>query len=358
MLYKGLIQIGVDAHLVHFNSSQEKEWYYNWFKPDFVVGIGNWAQTPQLVMDPLQNMMLPIPWFTIDGYIENYHEVLNNLPLILVTSNWVKEMYILDGVNGDKIEVLPEGCDTDLFYPFCKKDPKIAAVRNALGIKPDETMILTIGSNLASKGAQEMIQALALLDSSAPKWKYVCNERPAERNPLQTLVDLQLAIDLKIEKNVIFSNKQISSEYMPYLIGACDIYAAPSRREGFGILQVKAEACGKPVIGLKAMGMLDTLINDKTAFMANVASEYFEVKKNEPINAQDIKNLQKDSRIIDYRANVDDIAKYLMILLSDSEKRNAMGYAGRTQASQFFDYRIVAKKFIQIIEERILAREF
>ena len=47
-----------------------------------------------------------------------------------------------------------------------------------------------------------------------------------------------------------------------------------------------------------------------------------------------------------------------MILLSDSEKRNAMGYAGRTQASQFFDYRIVAKKFIQIIEERILAREF
>ena len=34
--------------------------------------------------------------------------------LILVTSNWVKEMYVRDGINGDKIEVLPVGCDTDL----------------------------------------------------------------------------------------------------------------------------------------------------------------------------------------------------------------------------------------------------
>ena len=40
---------------------------------------------------------------------------------------------------------------------------------------------------------------------------------------------------------------------MPYLIAACDIYAAPSRLEGFGMPQVEAGACGKPVIGIKAM---------------------------------------------------------------------------------------------------------
>src|SRR5690606_41064518 len=49
--------------------------------------------------------------------IANYQDVLNKLPLILVTSNWVKEMYIRDGISGDRIEVLPVGCDTDSFVP-------------------------------------------------------------------------------------------------------------------------------------------------------------------------------------------------------------------------------------------------
>ena len=60
---------------------------------------------------------------------------------------------------------------------------------------------------------------------------------------------------------------------MPYLIGACDIYAAPSRLEGFGMPQVEAGACEKPVIGINAMGMLDTLIHGETAFLANVAKK-------------------------------------------------------------------------------------
>ena len=36
LLYKGLLSLGVDAHAVHFESAQEKEWYYRWFKPDIV----------------------------------------------------------------------------------------------------------------------------------------------------------------------------------------------------------------------------------------------------------------------------------------------------------------------------------
>ncbi len=52
-----------------------------------------------------------------DGYIANYQEVLNALPLILVTSNWVKEMYVRDGIDGDKIEVLPVVVIQMLLYP-------------------------------------------------------------------------------------------------------------------------------------------------------------------------------------------------------------------------------------------------
>ena len=113
LLYKGLLGLGVDVHAVHFESAQEKEWYYRWFEPDVVVGVGYWGHTPQLILHPQRYGVQPVPWLVADGYIANYQEVLNTLPLILVTSNWVKEMYIRDGINGDNIEVLPVGCDTD-----------------------------------------------------------------------------------------------------------------------------------------------------------------------------------------------------------------------------------------------------
>ncbi|MCX6280152.1 MAG: hypothetical protein NT004_18980 [Bacteroidetes bacterium] len=37
LLYRGLLEMGIDAHAVHFESAQEKEWYYRWFEPDVVV---------------------------------------------------------------------------------------------------------------------------------------------------------------------------------------------------------------------------------------------------------------------------------------------------------------------------------
>src|SRR5450756_2756175 len=81
----------------------------------------------------------------------------------MVTSNWVKELYVRDGINSDIIEVLPVGCDTDAFTPCNKDDPKILAVREALGVSPDQIMILTVGGDSASKGAQEVMQALAII---------------------------------------------------------------------------------------------------------------------------------------------------------------------------------------------------
>ena len=356
LLYKGLTEMGVDTHAVHFESAQEKEWYYRWYKPDVVVGVGYWGHTPQLVLHPQRFGIQPVPWLVADGYIANYQEILNALPLILVTSNWVKEMYIRDGIDGSKIEVLPVGCDTDTFSPFEKNDPKILAVREALGVTPEQIMILTIGGDAASKGAQEVMQALAIIDKKAPNWKYVCKVWPQPRTKVQNLLDLEMATQLGIEKNVTYATNTISRNFMPYLLGACDIYAAPSRLEGFGMPQVEAGACGKPVIGINAMGMLDTLIQGKTAFMAKVARQ---IVVDEVILGSEsgFENKHKvifnQPRTVDYRASVDDIAKYLMELMTNQPLREEMGKAGRERAVEFFDYRVVAKNFVQIIGDKL-----
>jgi glycosyltransferase involved in cell wall biosynthesis len=355
LLYQGLLETGIDTYAVNLTSAEEKEWYYRWFKPDIVVGVGYWGYTPDLVLHPQRHGIQPVPWLVADGYIANYHEVLNALPLILVTSNWVKEVYVRDGIRGDNIEVLPVGCNTDLFTPHEKNDKRIVAVREALGIPPDQLMILTVGGDAASKGAQEVMQALAIIDSHVPAWRYVCKVWPQPRTKAQNLSDLELAAQLGIEKKVTYLTNTTSHSFMPYLIGACDIYAAPSRLEGFGMPQVEAGACEKPVIGIKAMGMLDTLVHNKTAFLAGVAREIVvsEASLGNESGFEDNHKVEFETpRTVDYRASVQDIAGYLTDLMTDSALRIKMGKAARVHVVQHFDYRVVAEQFVEIIRNR------
>jgi len=356
LLYKGLLHLGIDVHAVNFESSQEKEWYYRWFQPDVVVGVGYWGHTPQLILHPQCSGVQPVPWLVADGYIANYVEVLNSLPLILVTSNWVKETYVRDGISGDNIEVLPVGCDTDAFVPRDQDDPKITAVREALGVAREQLMILTVGGDAASKGAQEVMHALALIANEIPDWRYVCKVWPQPRTSVQTLADYQLAANLGIDKNLVYASSVVSRNFMPYLIAACDIYAAPSRLEGFGMPQVEAGACGKPVIGIKAMAMLDTLVHGETAHLADVAQE---IRISEAIVGEESgyenhhRVIFPEPRTADYRASIFDIAEGLRALMKDSGLRRRFGEAGRQRVQKLFDYRVVARQFLDIVQRRL-----
>jgi glycosyltransferase involved in cell wall biosynthesis len=200
------------------------------------------------------------------------------------------------------------------------------------------------------------MQALAIIDAKAPAWKYVCKVWPQPRTKLQNLADLELATHLGIEKNVTYTTNTISRTFMPYLVGACDIYAAPSRLEGFGMPQVEAGACGKPVVSIKAMGMLDTLVQGETAFMAEVAQKIVvnEVMLGGESGFEDKHRVVFNTpRTVDYRANVQDIANYLLLLMSDAALREKMGKAGRERVVANFDYRVVAKRFVQIMNDRL-----
>ncbi|MBC8429555.1 MAG: glycosyltransferase family 1 protein, partial [Dehalococcoidia bacterium] len=54
-----------------------------------------------------------------------------------------------------------------------------------------------------------------------------------------------------------------------------------------------------------------------------------------------------------YRASIHDIANYLMDLMGSAELRRKMGETGRKRVIANYDYRIVAKKFVQIASERL-----
>jgi len=354
LLYKGLLEIGVEAHAANLRSDLEKEWYYRWFQPDAVVGVGFWGDVPDIVVHPRRFGMRAVPWILADGYIANYRELLDAMPLILVPSDWVRETFVRDGIRGDHTVTLPVGCDTDAFHPRDAADPRIRAVREALGVPPDELLILTVGGDAASKGGREVMEALAALGDEVPPWRYVFKVWPQERTTTQNALDRELARSLGIQDRVSFQTHQVSRELMPFLLSACDIYAGPSRLEGFGMPQVEAGACGKPVIGIRAMAMLDTLVHGETAFLAGVAQT---IHITEAVLGPESgfepghRVVFEKPRVSDYRADPREIAEHLKLLMNDASLRQRMGEAGRRRVVERFDYRVVARRLVEILAE-------
>jgi glycosyltransferase involved in cell wall biosynthesis len=143
---------------------------------------------------------------------------------------------------------------------------------------------------------------------------------------------------------------------MPYLLAACDIYAAPSRLEGFGMIQVEANACEKPVIAIDAMAFKDTMVHGQTAYLAAVAQEN---KIGEATVGED-QGFEEGHRVIfpylrtaDFRASVQDIARHLNHLMRSPEERLRLGQNGRRRVVENYDYRIVAKKFVEIVQRKL-----
>jgi len=158
-LYKGLLEAGVNAIPCHHRDSLQKEFYLRHFKPDVVIGIGFWGNAPDVLREPLKWGCTVIPWFNSDGWVANYQNEFNQLKLMFTTSEWVRQVYKRDRVDTGKIVPMHIGIDTDNYKPVQDNETNLA-VRRMLGVRDHELLILTMGGDVTSKGAQEMMQAL------------------------------------------------------------------------------------------------------------------------------------------------------------------------------------------------------
>jgi glycosyltransferase involved in cell wall biosynthesis len=104
------------------------------------------------------------------------------------------------------------------------------------------------------------------------------------------------------------------------------------------------------------MAFLDTMVHGETAFLASVAEE----RKIDSATFGEGHGIDDSHRIVfpsprtaEYRASVPDIARYLLALMQDSSLRRRMGEAGRTRVAAMFDYRQVARQFLELVSERL-----
>jgi alpha-maltose-1-phosphate synthase len=355
-LAKGLEELGVEVLSVGRDGRREKRNAYKNFKPDYVIGIGFWGNTPDLIHHPLKYGVQPIPWFNANGWVANYHETLNDLPLVFATSNWVKSTYMRDGVKGDNIKVLNIGFNPKQFYPFQKEDKRIKQTREDLGIQDNEVMILTAGGDVTSKGAQEMLQALAKISNEFTNWKYVLKVNKSFSARDHGKEEKRLIKELGLDSSKVqYISGELPPKMIAELLNACDIYAAPSRLEGFGMIQLEAQACGKPVISINVGGPRDVVKHNETGFLVDVA---YEIKLDREWVHPSMgfkKKYQMEFPIpktFAYRANVDQLAECTLKLMKNEKLRETMGKAAAEHALTGFHYKIIAQQMLDLIKKK------
>jgi len=356
MLYQGLLKNNFPAVPCDRNAEAEKKLLYKTYKPDVAIGIGYWADAPRIIEHPLKRGVQPVPWLNADGWVANYHDLLDSLPLIFTTSSWVKETYRRDGVTNKNIYPMPIGIDTTQMRPLPRDDPRVQEVRRMLGVKPDETMILTSGGDTTSKGFQEVLQALGKINGNFPNWKYVGKTWEKGQPYYHYKKELEIMKDYDIRHKVKFIDGPLSREFMCYLLNACDIYAAPSRIEGFGMIQVEAMSCGRPVISIDAMGIKDTIIQNKTGLLAKVGEE-IKLQEEWAYTWMGFEKKQKiqfdEPKTFAVRADIDDLAKKIYSLFTDEELRKKLGENARKHAVETFDYKVTSKNIHDTITKKL-----
>jgi phosphatidylinositol alpha-1,6-mannosyltransferase len=170
------------------------------------------------------------------------------------------------GVRHERIHVLHPGVDTHAFVPASPDD----AVRAQLGWR-DRRVVLTVGALQQRKGQDMMIRAMPLLLARYPNLLYSIGGEGWERPRLERVVD-----ELGLSTAVQFRGVPEDSELV-HCYQQCDLFALPNRQvgwdfEGFGIVLLEAQACGKAVLAGSSGGTVETLRPGETGFVADCST--------------------------------------------------------------------------------------
>jgi phosphatidylinositol alpha-1,6-mannosyltransferase len=186
---------------------------------------------------------------------------------VVANSKHTRELLILDwGVQPDRIHVLHPGVDTQLFTPA----PRDEAVRRRLGWE-GRSVVLTVGALQPRKGQDMMIRAIPQILKAVPNLFYSIVGEGWERRYLQGLV-----AELGVEKAVQFRGVPEDGELVS-CYQQCDLFTLPNRQvgwdfEGFGIVLLEAQACGKPVLAGRSGGTAETMRPGETGVVIDCSS--------------------------------------------------------------------------------------
>lgn len=171
-------------------------------------------------------------------------------------------------VSPGRISLIQNGVDTERFYP-APPNAQLIRKHNLIGKK----VVLTVARLVPRKGVDMGIRAIARLARTRSDFHYLIVGEGESRAELEKLI-----ADHQLEKMVTLVGKAGDDELVDYF-RLCDVFLMPNRTmpdgdtEGFGLVFREANACGKPVIGGRAGGVVEAVVDGKTGFLVDGTNE-------------------------------------------------------------------------------------
>lgn len=229
-------------------------------------------------------------------------QVLKHAQYVIANSENTGDLLKSDWrVPSSRIEVLHPGVDTERFAP-AERDEN---VRESLGWG-QRPVVLTVGRLQKRKGHDQMIAALPTIRRHVPDVLYAIVGDGEERESLENTIR-QVGVTEHVQFLGETNDEQLIRAYQQ-----CDLFALPNREvngdiEGFGMVLLEAQACGKPVIAGDSGGTRETMQTPETG-------RIIPCERPEPL------------------------ADGVVELLRDWELRDRMGKAGRNWVESNFNW--------------------
>ncbi len=237
-------------------------------------------------------------------------KVLDRAHAIIATSpHYVETSGVLQRVR-HKCRVIPLGLHTDRFD---SPDPvEIARIRCQFGPR----ILLSVGRHVPYKGFEYLIRAMQHVEARA----LLVGDGPL-RKQLEAL-----AKRMGVENRVVFLGEV--HDVIPYY-HAADAFVLPSitRNEAFGIVQIEAMACGKPVI--------NTSLDSAVPFVSVGGKTGITVTPQ----------------------NVQELASAMNLLLENEQLRIQYGRAARRRVETQFTAKVMSRRTLALYNEILCSTE-
>ena len=238
---------------------------------------------------------------------------LQKATLVLSPSRATADFVIsVQGVRPERVRVLPWGLDPDFETRASGGSPTRLPADFPAG-----RVILTVGRWNAGeryKGMDTLIKALPRLLLRWPEVQVVMVGSGDDREWLENI-----ARDSGVQRHVHFLS-DITYEEISACYQAAEVFALPSRGEGFGFVYMEAMARSKPVIGGAHGGAPEVIVDGKTGYVVQ-------------------------------HGDTEQLATSLDTLLSNPELARQMGARGRERVEKEYRFSVFAKAFKKILRE-------
>jgi len=236
---------------------------------------------------------------------------------VITVSHAMKEDLVKHGWPEQKISVVWNGVDANVYNPDKCKPEEVKAVRNRYNVSEEENMLLFVGRLTWVKGVRNLIQAMPLVLRDHPNTKLVILGRGEEQKDIEELINR-----LGLSNRVYYRFEFIPENERILHYAAADLCVFPSIYEPFGIVSLEAMAMKKPIV-VGASGV--------SGFREQVVSSGPD-QNGVHINGNDPA----------------DIAWGVNLILSDKGRALKMGENGRKRVLSYFTWDKVAQQTIDI----------